>query len=224
MPCDFRFAPPQINRNRRGQSSEEISIPHRLSSYKIDCAPLSGILRPDQNTASAISEKIAIAHSGALAYRPYIYLDSVRKRGLPIIENQRAIGDWENDAGHYSSHQPASIQQYNLFRLRLILAADLARAFDSFGGSIAHFNNLGLLVRNSIIESPAQAISYDQHLRNKVSSLARESAPGIDYFSLLIAEQFELRRYVSGSPLSGKRRKERNAKILPLNILHGGRK
>ena len=205
---------PPINRNRGGgQPIEEISIPQQLAQYKIDFSAISGILRPDQNMVNAISEQISIAQSNALAYRPYIFLDLTRRPWVPpIIEHQRAIDSWKAALKNYSSPQPASIQQYLMYRLRFIFAADIARAFDSFGGAVAQFNNLGHILSLSITDSPALAIGYDQYLHNKLNCYARERTPGIDYFALLSEEQFEIKRYVSDSVLNkgkGRRRKER---------------
>ena len=191
---------PPANRNRGGANLiEEISIPHKLQNYRIDFSQIGGVIRPDQNTVNAIGEQLSIADSNAIAYRPYIYLDLTRKPWVPpIIEHQRAIDAWKAAVRNYSSPQPASIQQYLLYRLRFVFAADLAGSFTPFGGAVAQFNNIGLLLSNAIIDSPAMAISYDQHLHNKLAALARERTPGIDYFNMLSEEQFEIKRYVMG--------------------------
>ena len=213
MMLELFDSPPPINRNRgRWKFVGEISTPQQLAAYKIDLSSISGILRPGQNMVNAVSEQISIAQSNALAYRPYIFLDLARKPWAPpIIEHRRDIDSWKAAAKSYFPPQTASIQQYAMYRLRFIFAADIAHAFDSFGGVFDQINNLGLLLNLSIIDSPALAIGYDQYLHNKLNCYARERTPGIDYFSLLSEEQFEIKRYVSDSVVNkwkgGRRRK-----------------
>ena len=77
---------------------------------------------------------------------------------------------------------------------------DIARDFDSFGGSVAQFNNVGILLNRSIVDSPAFAIAYDRHLHNKLPNYARERTPPTDYLALLPDELFDIKRYVSNSP------------------------
>ena len=119
--------------------------------------------------------------------------------GPPIIEHQKAIDAWKAAVRNYSNPQPASIQQYLLYRFRFISAADIAHDFDSFSGAIAQFNNISILLNHAVIDSPAFAIAYDQHLHNKLATLARERTPSIDYFAMLPEEQYEIKRYISNS-------------------------
>ena len=88
---------------------------------------------------------------------------------------------------------------YILYRLRFVFSADSARAFDSFGGALAQSNNIGILWDRPIIESPAFAIFYDQHLRSKLSILTLGRTPSIDYRSLLSDGKCDIARYISNS-------------------------
>ena len=93
-----------------------------------------------------------------------------------------------------------------------MFAADSAGAFASFGGAIGQFSNIGVLLSNAITDSPAVAIKYGQHRHNKLSTLARERTPSIDYYNLLSAEQFDIKRYVTAGIPSGAKSKKGDGK------------
>ena len=58
---------------------------------------------------------------------------------------------------------------------------------------------------------PAFAIACDQHIRNKLSTLARERTTSIDYLSMLSEEQFDIKRYIYRT--QSRFRKERGRKV-----------
>ena len=167
------------------------------------------MLRPDKNTPNAIIEQLSISAPNDIAFRPHIYLDlSGKPREYAVIDRQRNIDYWKSDARNYPPTQPEPIRKYILFRdYVLFFAADLARASDSFGWAATLFDNLGLLMRHAIVDSPAVPISCDQHLHVTLATLARGRTPSIDYFSLLIEERYGVRRYAAAPSPEGESKK-----------------
>ena len=109
------------------------------------------------------------------------------------------------------SGQPLNMQSFVYYRLRCILAGDLAKSFVKFGGLVAQFNLLGIVLRLSITESPFVAMEYDRQIHQRVSTLAREryhDAGTVDYASILSIEQPEIVRAIVASTVGFQRPKQ----------------
>ena len=109
------------------------------------------------------------------------------------------------------SGQPLNMQSFVYYRLRCILAGDLAKSFVKFGGLVAQFNLLGIVLRLAITESPFVAMEYDRQIHQRVSTLAREryhDAGTVDYASILSIEQPEIVRAIVASTVGFQRPKQ----------------
>ena len=73
-------------------SIDGISIPNKLSNYKVDLSPLSGLSGHDQSMIDAISEILGHAASNNHPFKPYMRVYLAKKPWAPpIIEHQRDI-------------------------------------------------------------------------------------------------------------------------------------
>ena len=80
-----------------------------------------------------------------------------------------------------------------LYRLRFIFTADLCGAWSSFGGIVAQFNNLSVILHLATTETISAALIYDSLLSAHLEELARarqeRSAAQVDFAELLSNEQ-----------------------------------
>ena len=63
-------------------------------------------------------------------------------------------------------------------------SARISIAFDSFGGALGQFNNIGILLGHAVCDSPALEVGYAQYLRRKLGDLVT-GAPRLSIISRL---------------------------------------
>ena len=101
------------------------------------------------------------------------------------------------------SGQPTNMQAFVYYRLRCILAGDLAKAWGKFGGLTAQLNFIGVVLRLAITESPFVAMEYGRVMQQRLAALARDrymGNPGLNFMALLANEQTEVARNIVASP------------------------
>ena len=96
-----------------------------------------------------------------------------------------------------------NMQSHTYYRLRYMLAGDLAKAWNKFGGLSGHVNFFGITLRLAITESPFVAMEYDRVTQQRLSAIAsdryNENNPGLDYFVLLPNEQTDVARNIAAT-------------------------
>ena len=104
------------------------------------------------------------------------------------------------------------ISTWMLYRIRFIFTADLCGAWSSFGGIVAQFNNLSIILHLATTESISAALIYDGLLTAHLEELARarqeRPAAQVDFADLLSTEQtrFKIQAVAQASkpaPLGG---------------------
>ena len=171
------FPPAAKNRNAKNPEFEEICIPARMKSLALNFEQLRGRLRPDQQMANAISAELARALATTPTYTPFVTVELVKKPWAPnSADHVKAVESWAARMKNFKSPQPLSIQAWLLYMLRFLIAADVCKAWESFGGMIAQVNNLGAILNIAITENVATAIMCDTHLRTHLADLARARA------------------------------------------------
>ena len=120
------------------------------------------------------------------------------------------------------SGHPFNMQAFMYYRMRCVLAGDIARAWGKFGGLSGQLNLLGIVLRLAITESPYVSMEYDRITHQRLAALARDrymgNNPGINFFTLLSNEQVEVTRnivsasnaYLRNRPPPGTRRNDPN--------------
>ena len=190
--------PPTLNqRANRPVAFEEVVLHKRLKDYNIPFPNIATVLRPDQKMCNAISEIIASAANVQPPFEPYVVVD-VKKPPWRVgkDEHDKAIDAFERKMKKYNTTQPMSMQQFLLYKWRFIIAADMCKAWDRFGGIASQINNIAIITNMSIVDNPFVAIKYDEALSARLAAYARERTPDINYASILSAEDFELKRYI----------------------------
>ena len=180
---------------------EEVCIPRELRTYKFDLALLSSIWRPVQAMVNLVTSELTRASSTVPAYRAYVIPDLSKRPWVPLVpEHERSMANWSHKMKGLRSGQPMNMQSFIFYRIRFIIAADLAGAFRHFGGVVAQWNLLGIVLNLAIIESPFIDMEYDRLIHVRVANLASEhygeSDTSINYFSILSHEQSEIRRSI----------------------------
>ena len=190
--------PPTLNqRMNRPIAFEEVVLHKRLKDYSISLPNITSILKPDQKMCNAISEIIANAANVQPPFEPYVVVD-VKKLPWRVgnDEHDKSIDAFEKKMKKFNTTQPLSMQQYLLYKWRFVLAADMCRAWERFGGIASQINNIAIIANISVIDNVYVAIKYDEALSARLAAFARERTPDINYASLLSVEDFELKRYI----------------------------
>ena len=139
-----------VSNNQRVEI-EEICIPRVLKDYAPNLSGLSNLWRPDQAMVNVFTQEIARASSVIPPFTPYPHPDITQKPWVPNEPGQdRAVNSWVQKMKGLKSTQPLNMQCYVYYRIRSILAGDLARAYDKFGGITGQLNLLGIVLRLTI--------------------------------------------------------------------------
>ena len=93
-------------------------------------------------------------------------------------ENQRAFR-------RNTGNQDRNLGQFVLYRLRFLLAGDLAGAWADYGGTVAQINHLAVVLDLSITDHPGIAVTYDHRMHRKVHRIAKTRSTRTGYFELL---------------------------------------
>ena len=174
-----------------GQHSfDEVDIGKRTRCWSTGLSGLAGILAPDQSMANHFSAELERGRTARPPYKPYVTTDSIAKEPwLPSGEPHiRSLGRWK--ASQLSFHrfagkQDLAIGQYALYRLRFILAGDLAGAWEEFGGLPAQINHLANVIELPIADHAGIAVTYDRRIRALIAKTALKRPTTTDYNGLL---------------------------------------
>ena len=95
-------------------------------------------------------------------------------------------------------------QAFVYYRMRCVLAGDIAKAWGKFGGLSGQLNLLGIALRLAITESPFVAMEYGRVTHQRLAAHARHrymgNIPGLDFFTLIPNEQTDVTRNIAASP------------------------
>ena len=101
------------------------------------------------------------------------------------------------------SGQPTNMQAFFYYRMRCVLAGDLAKEWGEFGGITGQLNLLGIALCLAIAESPFVAMEYGRVKHQRLAALARDrymdNNPGLDFFAILSKGQTEVTRNIAAS-------------------------
>ena len=184
------FEPHGRIRGATNTNSEEIDIDHRAKSRTADFPRLTNGLVPDQDVVNFFSVELEKDRIARPPYAPYVIADSLS--AVPWIPTEethaRSLGKWK--VNHRTFHrntgnQDLSLGQFVLYRLRFLLAGDLADAWADYGGIVAQINHLAVVLELSITDHPGIAATYDHRVRRLVQRIAKTRSTRTDYFELL---------------------------------------
>ena len=96
----------------------------------------------------------------------------------------------------FTGNQDISTGQYFYYRMRFILAGDLAGAWTDFGGLAAQINLIGIVLDTSITDHAGIAITYDYRIHQLLQKLAHKRSSATDYFSILSTVQSDVKAAV----------------------------
>ena len=191
------FPPMQKNRSVENPEFEEICIPVRMKTLSLCFEQLGGILRPDQQMVNAVSIELAKALATNPAYTPFVIPDLAKRPWAPAAADRgKAVESWAARMKNFKSGQQLSFQAWLLYLLRFLIAADVCKAWDTFGGLIAQLNRLGIVLNLAVTENVPTALLYDSQLRAHIADLARQRSVNVDYATLLAEENIAVKRQV----------------------------
>ena len=122
----------------------------------------------------------------------YVVTDSMGVYSwLPSGEpHANALEKWRTGGGSFSGFTgdvDVSMSQYVMYRIRLVLAGDLADCWADFGGLVAQLNLIALVTDMPTTDHPWVAIAYYRRIPRRVPKLSQKRARSTDYFSILSA-------------------------------------
>ena len=114
---------------------EEVVIPERMREFSANLRGIASLLKPAREVANYISRELARGRNKVPAYTPFIVPGvSAAPWPVPSKERQSDVTRWRTSA-RLAKDNPSSIpmQSWILYRLRFLIAADLAGAWAAFG-------------------------------------------------------------------------------------------
>ena len=160
-----------------------------MGDFKADLSSAGGFLEPTQEMANFTSLKLARGRSKVPAYTPFIAPDvSAAPWAISSKEHDAAVSRWRTSSRVVMREDAASsipTQAWLLYRLRFVIAADLAGAWSAFGGMAAQLNHLSIIMNISITDSAAIALSYDRLVREFLAEKdrSRQEVNSTTYFA-----------------------------------------
>ena len=176
----------------------ELDIPQALKTFAPSLASISASLQPEKEMANWINKQKAIASAKDPPYIPYLVPKLTDTPWMPpSAEHTSARANWlgfSKQAKRTASPQEMSIQCFALYHLRFIVAAELCKAWDKFGGLSCQLSHLSTILNLAIVENVGTALAYHKPVGCKLQEKARQrSAKPSDFTDLLSAEVFTLK-------------------------------
>ena len=168
-----------------------IDIDGRMGQWATDLSGIPGILMPDQEMANFSSVDLEKGRVARTPFAPYEVADSIASNPwLPADEpHARSREKWratQKGFNRYTGSQDLAIGQYALYRVRFILDGDLTDARGEFGGLVAQFSHLALVLDLSITDHAGIAVTYDRLIHQLIHKTDPKRSSTTDYFALLI--------------------------------------
>ena len=182
--------------NSKDPSFEEVVIPARLANFSVDFHGLTGLLKPNQDMANAISLELARGRAKVPSFTPFI-VPKISEPPWPIAsaEHSAAVAKWKSNtrvAKRELFPEALPLQAWLLYQLRFLITAELLGALATFGGLPASLAHLAIVLNLATTDSVAVAMVYDrlvkQHLEEKARARA-ETTLGEGYFSSFLATE-----------------------------------
>ena len=109
--------------------------------------------------ADYVSRDLARGKCQTPSYKPYISVVVSVPWHVPSDEHTAAIAKWaSNKQAPKPGDQQLPFHTWVLYRLRLMIAADLRAAWLPFGGLAAHLGNISIILQSVTTESIAVAL------------------------------------------------------------------
>ena len=188
-----QFPPPRLNEHLKKDevAYEEINIPLRKEKWSIKLNKLEGPIAPDQEMVNWVSHELAKAKLGSKHYTPYLFAPSIqeepwRPSGIDSAAHKKALDSWKSMRKQLSDSAPqqCSLSAWQLYTWRFTLAADLAGAFNKFGGIQAQMNKIGVILQMAVVDSVSVALAYEIAFNKYCQTLARNKTPDVDWVRL----------------------------------------
>ena len=123
-----------------------------------------------------VSRELDLGKLKAPSYTPYI-APNIAEVPLPAqpAEPKDAMAKWNSNrqASKAAHPQPVPINDWVLYQMRFIFAADLCGDWSSFGGLSAQLNHLSAALHIATTEAVGSAFTYDQPTKSHLGELAR---------------------------------------------------
>ena len=183
------FAPVNL-RDGCHPSHDEIAIEKRMGNWRLDLSALRGALEPDLEMTNIFSQELERGRIARPPYTPYVVAESLAiPPWMPTDDaHNRALEKWRVNQKTYHRHtgsQDLSFGQYVLYRLRFILAGDLADAWGDFGGLVGQLNQLAIVIEMSITDHAGIAITYDHRIHREIRKIVSKRSSNTDYIDFL---------------------------------------
>ena len=192
------FSPQRLRSrpNTRDPQFEEVVIPAMLAAFNVDLSGLSGLLKPSQDMANAISIELARGRCAIPAFTPFIY-PRIGEPPWPVSSNEHmaAVAKWRSNARQAkrgASPHAVPIQAWVLYQLRFLLTAELLGALSTFGGFGAGVNHLSIVLNIATTDTIAVALAYNRLVTTFLEEKARsrdETALAADFFSSFLSNE-----------------------------------
>ena len=169
---------------------EEIDIGRRMRDWSAGLSVLSPVLPPDQAMANFFSLELEKGRIARPPYKPYVVAESLAEPPwFPADETRaRSSEKWQasqKNFNRYTGSQDLAIGQFALYRMKFIMAGDLADARGGFGGLVGQLNHLANVLDMSITDHPGIAATYGRRIRALIQKTALKRSSITDYFDLL---------------------------------------
>ena len=157
----------------------DIVLPAKLRNFADDLSPMGAFLKPNHLMANYGSRELARGNCQKPSHTPYIVSD-LSAAPWPVFsaDHAAALAKWAaNNHAPKPGAQPVPFHAWALYRIRLMMAADLCASWLPIGGLATQLNNLSIIAHLAATESIGAAIPYDTLLSSHLEELARARAP-----------------------------------------------
>ena len=176
----------------------ELDIPQALATFRPNLSAISASIHPDQEMVNWVNKQRAIASSKDPPFVPYLIPNLTEAPWLPPTTDHSAARtswiDFSKQARRTTSPQELNIQSFDLYQIRFLFAADLCKAFDSFGGLAPQLAHLSIVLNLSITDSVGVALAYRRVVSTRLQEKARQRPAKLsDFTELFRTEDFTLK-------------------------------
>lgn len=183
------FAPVSL-REGCHPTRDEIAIEKRMGNWELDLSALRGALAPDLDMTNIFALELERGRISRPPYAPYVIADPLAiSPWIPTDDAHiRALGKWGIGRKTYHRHngsQELSCGPYVLFRMRFVLAGDLADSWAEFGGLVGRLNQLSIVIEMSITYHAGISIAYGHRIHREIRKIAPGRSPNTDYLDFL---------------------------------------
>ena len=195
-----------------------------MRDWSASLSGITGLIRPEQEMANYFPVELERGRTSRPPYTPYVKTDALASFPWmpPGDPHQKALGRWEASQATFrrnTGERDLSRGQYALYRMRYILAGDLASAWSECGGLTAQINNLAGVLNTVTFEtgffsetSPAPrlcsswrasgisiegdtgvSITYGYRIHQHIRKSAHRRSASTDYFEIPSAIRPDIR-------------------------------